>query len=429
MVGCKAREPDEAHTSSPAISPVSGRPGVLATLPDEATAAGYEFLFSERGGGVAYVSVEKYKFRVVHNGRIGDSYEAVGTVALSPDGLRCAHGALAEGKWRMVVDGRGGPSFGAVEAPVFSPDGLHLAYRAKVGESWHLVVDTTVNGGTPTQYMKHEFCAGSSRIVFVDDADERGWGRLVVSDLAFKSQTIVDARVSSVALNADRSRVAAVAVGDGRQRVVTCSLDRPHRVRRGRRYDAVHTLVFGPDGSSLAYLAERSGALLVVLDDREERVQPGDVMVELPVVRPDKSGVGGIVVSNGSVLLRQFFVAGGEGEGAYQGIEGLTYASDGRSHVYAAEKGGSFFVVANGKEGPPFDRVVSPMFSPDGKYLVYRARKDGKRFVVIADTDGKTIRRLAAYEQVFPVRFTADGKSIAYGVKDGRRLAWKVEAL
>jgi hypothetical protein len=29
---------------------------------------------------------------------------------------------------------------------------------------------------------------------------------------------------------------------------------------------------------------------------------------------------------------------------------------------------------------------------------------------------------------VFPVQFTADGKSIAYGVKDGRQLAWKVEA-
>jgi hypothetical protein len=34
----------------------------------------------------------------------------------------------------------------------------------------------------------------------------------------------------------------------------------------------------------------------------------------------------------------------------------------------------------------------------------------------------------AAYEQVFPVQFTADGKSIGYGVKDGQQLAWKVQA-
>jgi Tol biopolymer transport system component len=85
--------------------------------------------------------------------------------------------------------------------------------------------------------------------------------------------------------------------------------------------------------------------------------------------------------------------------------------------------------VVNGTEGPPFDRVVTPTFSPDGKRVAYRARKDGRRFVVLADANGRTLRQLAANEQVFPVRFTADGRAITYGVKDGRRLAWKVEPL
>jgi hypothetical protein len=49
--------------------------------------------------------------------------------------------------------------------------------------------------------------------------------------------------------------------------------------------------------------------------------------------------------------------------------------------------------------------------------------------VVVAGLDGKTIRQLAVHEQVFPVLFTADGRSVAYGVKDGRQLSWKVEAL
>jgi len=39
------------------------------------------------------------------------------------------------------------------------------------------------------------------------------------------------------------------------------------------------------------------------------------------------------------------------------------------------------------------------------------------------------IRRHPSYEMVFPVVFTADGKSVAYGVKDGRKLIWKVEKL
>ena len=52
---------------------------------------------------------------------------------------------------------------------------------------------------------------------------------------------------------------------------------------------------------------------------------------------------------------------------------------------------------------------------------MYRARKDGKRFVVVADADGKLLSRHPAYEMVFPTVFTADGGSVAYGVKDGQK--------
>jgi len=79
----------------------------------------------------------------------------------------------------------------------------------------------------------------------------------------------------------------------------------------------------------------------------------------------------------------------------------------------------------SGKEVPVFGQVVTPMFSPDRKFLVYRARKDAKRFVVVAGA----IRQHPAYEQVFLVVFTADGKSVAQGVKDGNKLIWKVEKI
>ena len=77
----------------------------------------------------------------------------------------------------------------------------------------------------------------------------------------------------------------------------------------------------------------------------------------------------------------------------------------------------------------PRDWFSVSMFSPDGKFIVYRARKAGKRFVVVADTNGKTIRRHPSYEQVFQPVFTDDGKSVAYGVKDGNELWWKVEKM
>ena len=171
----------------------------------------------------------------------------------------------------------------------------------------------------------------------------------------------------------------------------------------------------------------------VVLDGREERLPAGDIVGGnhggALVAGPDQGAVGVLMMSSGAVSFRELFVGGGRSEPAHEEAEALVYGREGRSHAYVARRGDRWFVVANGKEGPAFDRVVSPGFSPDGKVLVYRARQDGKRFVVQADANGRTIRQHPAYEQVFPVRFTADGKSVAYGVKDGRQLAWKVEPL
>lgn len=440
LSGCSScrRDPDKARGSGAAATAPSAQPAVLAELPADGTqsdatpADGAEFVFAARGGGVAYLAGAEGRYRVVHNGRAGAPYAAIGTVVLSPDGRRCAYPALTDGKWRMVLDGKQGPSFGELGTPAFSPDGLHLAYQASTGDSWHLVVDGTVDRGSPTQLLTHEF-VGSSRVVLVSEIDDQGCGKLVVTDLALEKRTIVDARVCSVVLDADRSRVAAVgASGDGRQ-VLTFAADRPDLATRGPEQEAIDKLTFGPDGVSLAYVAERSGKRLVVLGEKVEPLPPGELVGSghggSLVVRPDGSGAGALMASEGSVVLQQFFLPGAPPEAAHEEAESLVYGGDGRLHAYAARRGERWFVVANGKEGPAFDRVVSPSFSPDGKYLVYRARQEGKRFVVIADPSGKTIRQLPAFEQVFPVRFTADGKSIAYGVKDGRRLEWKVEPL
>jgi len=329
----------------------------------------------------------------------------------------------------MVVDGQEGEAYSTVKLPVFSPDASRVAYQAMAGELWHLVVDATVSPGTSTRYLQHEFSGDSSRIAFIDDGDDADRGRLVVSDVAFRTQTVIDVGVSGLLLNAQRSRAAAVGASDRRQGVLTFSLDRPDVVKRGSIYDAVSGLAFGPDGVSLAYAAERSGQSLVVLDGQEEQLAPGEMLVGPLVVRPDRKGVGALVASSAGVRLRQFFVEAGLGEAAHEEAEGLVYGDDGRSHAYAARRGAHWLVVVDGKEGPPFDRVVSPLFSPDGKHVVYRARQSGRRFVVVADRKGRTARQHQAHEQVFPVLFTADGKSTAYGTKDGRQLGWTVEAL
>jgi hypothetical protein len=445
LSGCRCGKPDQAVVPPPPPHAVANQPAVLATIPDQdlppaeplpaglglhlpVSGSELEFHFGEHGGGVAYAVEAPDGSRVVHNGRASKTYAAVGDIALSPDGRRCAHGALADGTWRMVVDGVEGQAFAAVRPAVFSPDGRHLAYQAMAGERWHLVVDATVNEGTPTRYLGFEFSADASRIAFIADADDQEQGRLVVSDLTFKAQAVVAPRASMLQASADRSGVAVIVASDGKQRVLTVAFDRPELARRGPAHDAVFSPAFGAAGLSVAYLAERAGQHLLVLDDREAPLPPGEPIGH-PVIRPDGKAAAILLVSGGGVAPHQLFVTAGRGEEAHEACEGLVYGPGGSSLAYAARRGPRWFIVVDGQEGPSFDRVVSPAFSPDGKVLVYRARQDGKRFVVVADPRGRTIRQLPPYEQVFPVQFTADGRSIGYGVKDGRQLAWKVEPL
>jgi Tol biopolymer transport system component len=327
----------------------------------------------------------------------------------------------------MVVDGVEGQGFSEIQRPVFSPEGAHLAYQARAGDRWHLVVDGTVSEGRKSRPLAIEFSGDSTRIAFIEEADDQGFGRLVVSDLSFKAPVVVDLNSSELVVSNDRGRAAVVSQSGGQSQVVSFAFERPSEARRGPKFDALSQAAFGPDGRALAYLGERAGQASMVLEDREEPLPQGEYFGQ-PVVRPDGKAVGIFVLSGGSVRLHQSFLPVGRGEVAPGSGEGLAYSRDG-VHAFAASRGERWFVVVDGKEGPPFERVVTPQFSPDGKFVVYRARQDGRRFVVVADLTGKTVRQHPPYEQVFPVRFTADGKSVAYGVKDGPRLEWKVEPL
>jgi hypothetical protein len=367
--------------------------------------------------------------RVVFNGKVGSRYRGVGTVVLSPDGRRVAYGAEAEdGKWRMVADGAERGPFEQVGIPAFSADGAHLVFSAKVGANWHLFVDDVRSPGTPARFVGYELSRDGSRVAFLEQEEGSEERRLVVADRTLTQRTMVEPRAAVILVTPDRTLLATVSEQDSGQRVVTVPFDRPEALSRGREYRVVSAFDVAYPSSALAYLAEGARGMVVVLDDKEVPAPPGRFMT-YPVPRPDGRGCAAFVMEHGAVSLREFFVEGGVKEGTYDEAESLVWAPRGGGRAYAARRGERWFVVANGKEGPAFDRVVSPMFSPDGTRLVYRARDQGVRFVVVADAKGKVIRKHPAYEQVYPVQFTADGKSVAYGVKDGRRFVWQVEPL
>lgn len=449
VTGC-AREPENNKTvknqpmSLPAPLPPNAT--LLTTIPDgdykplkgipghspnpAAEQDPHQVIFNESGTAVAYVAVLGGRFQVVHNQNRGKEYAAIGSIVFSSDGRRIAYPVLGtDGKWRMVVDGKEGKPYATLLLPRFSPDSRHIAYQAKNGDKWFIVVDEMQNEGTIASYTEPEFSSDSKKVAYVEAAASNDKMRLIVSDLMFKKQKEIWSIGDLLsATSKNRSRIAADKVVGSKHQIIDFNFSTPEVIRDGRLYDLIEKLIVSDDGKSLAYCVLKGDERLIVFDGKEEPLPDGRLR-EVPVIRPDRRGVGILFVTIDShfFLHQAFFNRSKKGK-VYDEAFNLTYSKDG-SYAYEAKTGNTWFVVVNGTEGPAFERIFSPQFSPDGKLVVYRAKMKDKRFVVVSDSYGKTIHQYPAYDQVFDARFTTDGKSVAYGMKDGNRLAWIVEKI
>jgi hypothetical protein len=447
LAGCRACQPSRPPRPPPPGKPVLDRTAVLAELPEEPAPAwapallgppapapppdhSVEYFFSERGGGVAWAEPQPGgKVRVYHNGQPGPVFDEIVRILLSDDGLHHAYFAFTGSEPRLIVDGKERARYPGLGALALSPDGAHVAFESASDSGAKMFVDGTLRRSGSESFLTQAFSADSSRLFVFERADADS-ARLVVVEVASQSDpfVLVD-HVDQYKVSEDRTRMAVVSREDGGLRVLAFDTDRPRSLSRGRKYERVAALEFGDGGEPLAYYALREGQTYFVVEGEEIPLQPGEQIVGGAAGRPGRSGFGALVKKGGAVTFRQFLMDPAPQEQSYEEAFGVAYGGGGRVHAYAARRHASWFVVVNGKEGPAMDAVRPPAVSPDGRFVVYRARRDGKRFVVVAGPDARTVREHAAYEQVHDVHFTADGRSIAYGVKDGRRLAWMVEPL
>lgn len=450
MTLCGCRKDSDARKAVPSSvdSSVVDRPTLLDTIPvnlvpgnylpapvptQEKPKAGiYNIYFAPNGRGVAYIVViDGRSYYVVYNGKTGQLYAGVNEFVFSPDGRRIAYSARKGDKSLMVLDGVEGALFDDVLLPQFSPDNRHFAYLAKNGERWHIVVDGKVNSGTTDYYNALKFSGDSKLISYSHDPKDthaRG-SNLIINNLDFSREKIMDRDMISYFLNSEGSTIASVSkTSSGKNRVTLFSLPKIEPVWSGPEYDKISSFSFAPHGTDLFYIAERQGTKYGVYGKKEVAFPKGGAAQYFAVNQVDKSVAILMEEGNRFFLYKLFSNIGRQGK-SYDDAAGVVVSSAGGTSAFIACRTEKCFVVANDSEGPLFDRVVSPKFSPDGKFLVYRVREDGKRFVVVADSSGRVLQQHPAYEMVFDVSFTADGKSVAYGVKDGQQLLWKVEKL
>lgn len=445
LVGC-AREhaPSQAHrtslppraaTTTLAIIAEDERPDTDPSSPHPMPGADpNQMVIAIHGGGyaAAYIARSGSSVHVTFNGKRGKPYDAIDgtTLVLSPDGQRVAYCARKGGKWFVVVDEREYGPFVDKGPPVFSPDSSHVAFEARDERGWRIVADT---GESPRVNREFEgppvFSADSRKIARFELGEGSNRSRFIISDLSFNTRAVHEHMSVGFVDDPSRQRIVFVdQLGPVRQ-LKWVFFEFPTQVLKGPIFDEIFYPRISDDGKVIAYLGRRKSAKYVGIDSREEKLPEGGAPLS-PFLTP--FGTAAVVIEglNGTYVHHAFSDRKLPVPARYKECNEVVFTPDGKNHAYVAIRDNRFIMVCNGIEQEGYDRVISPRFTPDGKYLVYRARRGGKRFVVVADPrTNRVIREFPPYDRVYDVVILDGGKSIGYGVVDGRKIIWKVETL
>jgi hypothetical protein len=147
--------------------------------------------------------------------------------------------------------------------------------------------------------------------------------------------------------------------------------------------EVLATVVFSPDGRTVAYWAEEDGEQFVLID--------GEAGPRYEEVFTPTLGPGGEVAYRVSHERKVFVVRDGVEGPTFGDVWGrsLVFGPDGEHLAYKATDGEGSFMVHDGVEGPTFDPVWHPaVFSEDGAVMAYSATRDEELAVIVDGEPG-----------------------------------------
>ncbi len=229
----------------------------------------HSIAFDETGMHSALAVRVGIRWGVAVNGRLGAMWDGVGAPRMSSSGGRVAYAADSSGRWRVVHDGAGGPSFDAILAGSLQLDhsGCTVAYVARRGADllvvagaytsipW-LAVRSLVLAHT-SEAVRDSSCRHTPSVAYAA-RDSAGWHLVIDGQAGPPYDAVRDVRFG--ALHDD---VVAIARSHDRESLI-----------RGRRepsvwHDEIIHVAVGRDGR-VGYLVQDGDDVVALVDGHTE---------------------------------------------------------------------------------------------------------------------------------------------------------------
>lgn len=350
--------------------PVSAR---IARVPEGARPEAV--VFSRDGSVVAYLSQGGQgvrRFQMIVGESVVDNGGGIWPPRVSDDGKVVAYAVQVNRKWTVVCGGRRSEELAGLYEIELSRDGKRLAYGAKIDEKWHLVVDG-VKGDPFDGVVEPRFSADGSVVAYL--AGRGKPDRLLPGMVVGEWFVVVNGKPSGP-------------------------------------FDEAQNLVLSPDGKRVAFAGRKGSQWHPVVDGKVGA--PFDSITTLAFSADGKTfGFGGRKGEKSSIVI------GDQAGPEFPRVGELVFSSDGRTHAYLASdqtgriEGG--YAVFGGKKGKPYLLIERLALSPDGSVPAY----SGRALAVVGE------KEYGPYSSVGDPVFSADGKKVSFGLREGDAFYWK----